>query len=132
MKEMPLQVNGGGDGQVRDAPSCITARVEVHQGFDLALAHRQRMAMILKVTMSPTSCTCPPAMPTLTSPRSSNTKNKAPTPPTATEPVRRCGRQPPPLSEARYGQIAFSLCRSIHCFSLFVFLLAIGVRKFQR
>ncbi|KHN33789.1 hypothetical protein glysoja_013795 [Glycine soja] len=42
MKEMPLQVNGGGDGQVRDAPSCITARVEVHQGFDLALAHRQR------------------------------------------------------------------------------------------
>ncbi|KHN33790.1 hypothetical protein glysoja_013796 [Glycine soja] len=90
------------------------------------------MAMILKVTMSPTSCTCPPAMPTLTSPRSSNTKNKAPTPPTATEPVRRCGRQPPPLSEARYGQIAFSLCRSIHCFSLFVFLLAIGVRKFQR
>ncbi|KAG5033732.1 hypothetical protein JHK87_008642 [Glycine soja] len=112
MKEMPLQVNGGGDGQVRDAPSCITARVEV--------------------TMSPTSCTCPPAMPTLTSPRSSNTKNKAPTPPTATEPVRRCGRQPPPLFEARYGQIAISLCRSIHCFSLFVFLLAIGVRKFQR
>jgi len=42
-------VHGGGDGQVRDAPARIVARVpgaaaktEMHQGFGPALDHRER------------------------------------------------------------------------------------------
>jgi len=55
------------------------------------------LAMVLKVVMCPTASTCPPTVSTLTSPCSSNTKNKTPTYPTTIEPDLRQGRELPPL-----------------------------------